>query len=76
MSAQGMVTQQFLTIFDIFQLYASISDYEFDVFEAAEFSGDSFADVYGENIRLLDKIKSSSLKKYHTLTHRLFREIR
>ncbi|KAI0331457.1 hypothetical protein GY45DRAFT_1300919 [Cubamyces sp. BRFM 1775] len=57
-------------------LYASISDYEFDVFEAAEFSGDSFADVYGENIRLLDKIKSSSLKKYHTLTHRLFREIR
>lgn len=72
----GFNTQPFPDVHRTPQLYASISDYEFDIFDAAEFSGDSFADVYGENMRIINKIKSSSLKKYHALMHRLFREIR
>ncbi|OSD02198.1 hypothetical protein PYCCODRAFT_1425342 [Trametes coccinea BRFM310] len=57
-------------------IFASIADYEFDVYDAAEFSADAFADVYAENVRLLEHIKAHGPKKFHALMHRLYSEIR
>ncbi|KAI0351067.1 hypothetical protein OH77DRAFT_1430299 [Trametes cingulata] len=57
-------------------IFASIADYEFDVYDAAEFSADSFADVYAENMRLLEHIKARGPRKYHLLMHRLLTDIR
>ncbi|KAI0323497.1 hypothetical protein GY45DRAFT_1376283 [Cubamyces sp. BRFM 1775] len=56
-------------------IYASISDYEFDVYEAGEFSADAYADVYAENMRILDHIKKNGPRKYHTLMHRLYQDV-
>ncbi|CDO75133.1 hypothetical protein BN946_scf185010.g58 [Trametes cinnabarina] len=57
-------------------IFASIADYEFDVYDAAEFSADSFADSYAENMRLLEHIKMRGPKKYHLLMHHLLASIR
>ena len=63
-----------LTLF--LQLYASIADYEFDVYDAGDFSADTFADVYNENMRLLKHIKAVAPKKYHAIMHQLLMNIR
>ncbi|KAJ8462182.1 hypothetical protein ONZ51_g11063 [Trametes cubensis] len=43
--------------FQLRHIYASISDYEFDIYKAGEFSANAYADVCAENMRILHHIR-------------------
>ncbi|KAH9857830.1 hypothetical protein C2E23DRAFT_881394 [Lenzites betulinus] len=54
-------------------IHASLVDWKSGEFiNASSFSADRYLDAYNEHVTLLKAIRTASLQKYHTMTHKLY----
>ncbi len=58
------------------QLWASIEDYGPVQYKIKDFTADAFADVYSENMRVLNHLKATVLDKYHKMMHKFLVDLR
>ncbi|CDO73949.1 hypothetical protein BN946_scf185016.g106 [Trametes cinnabarina] len=56
-------------------MHASLTEWKSGTHKACAFSGDSFIDVYNEQVLLLTGIREQNVHGYHTMTHRLYNAV-
>ena len=58
------------------QVYASLGNWASGSCKTVEFDMNTVSNAYQTNIAILEAIKDTSVKKYHTLMHGLFKKVR
>ncbi|KAI0706333.1 hypothetical protein C8Q76DRAFT_696627 [Earliella scabrosa] len=53
-------------------IHASLTEWQHGVYKPTSFSADSYLDAYNEHIVLLQGIKDTNVRAYHTIMHRLY----